>query len=805
MKTILFFFTLYLSFSQLSAQEHFIKVHGTNMAYLLYVPKCYDGSSAYPVIFVFHGAGGNDSTLYKIGFNERAEIMGYIAVYPNEYDVDHISVLIDTLKAKYNIDSKRVYATGHSMGGYFSYTLAVKLPTKICAIAPVAGWLDESLDNMISLPMPVIHIHSLDDNTIPFGGWGNTFSVDTLMAHWRTVNQCSNTANTVYNSNGVIGREWTAPGTGADVALYVFNHGGHTWFISPLSCTDLIVDFFYNHPKRNSKVTLTSPVNTYYNANPNIQLSAEVESGKAVTKVEFYANAAKLYETSAAPYTYLWNNVQPNDYIIYVKVIFADGTSMVSSNIKNIHVISPNIALNKPAECSSVNPGNSSLVAQNAFDGDFTTHWSSSRSDSQWISVDLQGLFKINGVTLFWDFNALAFTIDVSNDKKIWKPVYSTTSGKGSNEYISFPETEARYVRIFCIKRGTTYEISLWEFLVHGTFESPDSAPIVVDGLKDQFYNALTGPNDGYLQLRSYAYNNNGAPANDADLSAKIWTAWDDQYFYLYEEVKDNILSGSSADPWNNDCLELKIDPQPTDIVTNSIWDTRLTALGMSTPGVVVEDNLNSVPDLLKQWKRRIIPGGYALELSVNWSAITNGNETIIPSINGIFGMAINQHDNDGNGRLATLQWAAVMQDAVWNTPKYLGTVKFLSDYKLQFIAKNNMTGVTNPIPYDGSDYTYTGIENALTIVPKTFNLEQNFPNPFNPTTNISFSLPSKSFVSLKVFDLLGKEVTTLVSEEMPAGNYTQTWNAANLSSGIYFYCLKAGSFTETKKLVLLR
>lgn len=89
--------------------------------------------------------------------------------------------------------------------------------------------------------------------------------------------------------------------------------------------------------------------------------------------------------------------------------------------------------------------------------------------------------------------------------------------------------------------------------------------------------------------------------------------------------------------------------------------------------------------------------------------------------------------------------------------------------------------------------------------LPKTFELQQNYPNPFNPSTTISFSIPSRSFVSLKVFDTLGREVATIVSEEMPAGNYSRQWNAANMSSGVYFYRLQAGSFIETKKLVLLR
>ena len=98
-----------------------------------------------------------------------------------------------------------------------------------------------------------------------------------------------------------------------------------------------------------------------------------------------------------------------------------------------------------------------------------------------------------------------------------------------------------------------------------------------------------------------------------------------------------------------------------------------------------------------------------------------------------------------------------------------------------------------------------TGISNEATSQPMFFGLSQNYPNPFNPATTISFSLPTGSFVSLKVFDLIGREVAIIVSQELFAGTYTRQWNATNMSSGIYFYRLQAGSFTETKKLILLK
>jgi hypothetical protein len=104
----------------------------------------------------------------------------------------------------------------------------------------------------------------------------------------------------------------------------------------------------------------------------------------------------------------------------------------------------------------------------------------------------------------------------------------------------------------------------------------------------------------------------------------------------------------------------------------------------------------------------------------------------------------------------------------------------------------------------DGT-FKYSQESEVAIEVPKVFALNQNYPNPFNPATTISFSLSSKSFVSLKVFDPLGREVSILLAEELPAGTYTRQWNGNNLPSGVYFYRLHAGSFTETKKLVLLR
>ncbi|MBL0106508.1 MAG: T9SS type A sorting domain-containing protein [Ignavibacteria bacterium] len=90
-------------------------------------------------------------------------------------------------------------------------------------------------------------------------------------------------------------------------------------------------------------------------------------------------------------------------------------------------------------------------------------------------------------------------------------------------------------------------------------------------------------------------------------------------------------------------------------------------------------------------------------------------------------------------------------------------------------------------------------------ILPIEFNLSQNYPNPFNPTTNLEFQIPKSQFVTLKIYDLLGKEIVTIVNENLNTGTYRYKFNGSNLASGVYFYKLVASDFTAVKRMVLVK
>ena len=107
-------------------------------------------------------------------------------------------------------------------------------------------------------------------------------------------------------------------------------------------------------------------------------------------------------------------------------------------------------------------------------------------------------------------------------------------------------------------------------------------------------------------------------------------------------------------------------------------------------------------------------------------------------------------------------------------------------------------------IDFDGS-FEYSNIVEVEVMITKDYSLSQNYPNPFNPATLISFSIPNDEFVSLRIYDVLGREFAQIINERRSAGTYQIEFNGAALNSGVYYYTLTAGSYTETKKMMIIK
>jgi ligand-binding sensor domain-containing protein len=193
--------------------------------------------------------------------------------------------------------------------------------------------------------------------------------------------------------------------------------------------------------------------------------------------------------------------------------------------------------------------------------------------------------------------------------------------------------------------------------------------------------------------------------------------------------------------------------------------------------------------------------GGLAKFDDTNWTVYNTSNSDI-PD-NSVRAIVI---DNSGNKWIGTFRGLAKFDNTNW-------VVYDTNNSGLPF---NNVY----TIAIDNLENKWIGTEGGLAVyreggvvsvseapeeVPGNFILYQNYPNPFNPSTTIQYQLPGAGFVTLKIYDLLGREIFTLVNKEQTAGRYEVNFNASNLASGIYFYQIKSSSFVLTKKMVYLK
>ncbi|MEW6554461.1 MAG: PHB depolymerase family esterase [Actinomycetota bacterium] len=241
-----------------------LRYAGQERTYLLHLPPAYDGEDALPLLFVFHGGGGDGEGMVRLThFSDIADEHGFIAAYPDGIDknwndgrpevnpgvddVGFISALIDELVDTYGIDTTRVYSTGISNGGMFSYRLACELSDKIAAIAPVAALMGEDLSRRCSpsRPVPVMLVVGTDDPLVPWEGGeiggdlasrGYAISAAATVSFWVGVDGCTGSPDSEYLPDAAPGdgtmvrREIYGGGRdGTEVVLLAVEGGGHTW------------------------------------------------------------------------------------------------------------------------------------------------------------------------------------------------------------------------------------------------------------------------------------------------------------------------------------------------------------------------------------------------------------------------------------------------------------------------------------------------------------------------------------------------------------------------------------------------
>ena len=182
----------------------------------------------------------------------------------------------------------------------------------------------------------------------------------------------------------------------------------------------------------------------------------------------------------------------------------------------------------------------------------------------------------------------------------------------------------------------------------------------------------------------------------------------------------------------------------------------------------------------------------------VNWNMISNFNDEQINI------MKVGKNDNI---LIGTSKNIILSVDNGENWQNKASGISLNSNYIFAAAIDKNghiLLGTENGL-YRSHNSIYTSVKLSESKTSKSFTLSQNYPNPFNPSTAIEFTLPKSELVELKVYNILGKEVSTLVSNKLNLGNHTYQFDGKNLSSGIYYYQLVAGDYREVKKMILLR
>ena len=152
---------------------------------------------------------------------------------------------------------------------------------------------------------------------------------------------------------------------------------------------------------------------------------------------------------------------------------------------------------------------------------------------------------------------------------------------------------------------------------------------------------------------------------------------------------------------------------------------------------------------------------------------------------------------NPGNHFLGTLRFNRTNLTAIIHLNFRTGSAIFNN---LTALTYNTQWTFTDPPPWNP-----VGIQNLSTTIPEKYNLGQNYPNPFNPVTKIQFEIPESGFVSLTVYDMLGREVAVLVNDYETAGTYVVDFDGSNFSSGLYYYRIETGGYAEVRKMILLK
>jgi len=558
------------------------------------------------------------------------------------------------------------------------------------------------------------------------------------------------------------------------------------------------------------------------NVNPGFKIAvfeagrSAIETGQSTTLEWLVFGASSVTLDGVSVDTIGTINIMPNQDTTYTLIaINKDDSTEIDTATVTVEILDPdqiNRALNHPATASTFEACcGDDRGPEFAVDGDPETRWSSAwqeessttvadpnlddNPDDEWIAVDMGESIDIQRVILDWEgAYGSGYDIEVSYDSYIWHKIFEERAGNGEQDNIVFDiPVSGRFIRIHGIERATQFGFSLWEIAVYGVV-SEKKPPTV--RIKTDLGNVVV-------------------PETELILTAE--TADDDGSVLSADFYANGILVlGDDSEPFETSFTSSTADADTITVLVTD--DDGITV--QSDPFIIYSDNGSithfEAEDATYTGQGSVqnsgaASGGQFLDMQDAWTitfnnvGVSEAGEYLLT-----FGYQLTYES-------PKTQYLVINGDTI-------DAVEFTAPSTSAWLQKGLMVSLeegVNEIAIHGfwnwMSFDFIGIKGGTivsvkenSILPNRMSLSQNYPNPFNPTTIIRYSVANGltqdlSIVKIKIFDILGREITTLVNKEHNPGSYELEWDASRYASGIYYYKMQVGDFLETKKMILVK
>ncbi len=776
--------------------------NGTTLPYRLFIPESYTPSKRYPIVLALHGAGeaGSDNLIqiqrYRLATSWADPINQ--AKYPcfvvapqtpdgsswSGTDLATANAILDSLAAEFSIDANRMYVTGLSMGGFGTWDIIASFPDRFAAAVPMSGG-SGSNNAPALLRVPIWNFHGAIDDVVPVQWSRDIITGLQSLGRNAVYTHCHN-GDCTGLPDSVIAAYVRSH---ADLFYTEYQNDGHAIWDKSYDYPYLFPWVFDKYRMTAGAITLTG-LKSYRVLRGSESISWSAADPLDSVEIQFSPDGGRTWRMLASSLpnagSFLWNTQNVGDCAFgLLKIFLKNGEGHVYSQDQSNYVAIDNgtpaalyagilnkdpfygVTLVKDTVSLNLLLGGSkggSLSATLSYSADNGGHFV--QFAGYMIQSDTAARVRIASIGPLPNSDNAVIRIDVSNGIS------------------SVSDRTPRFVK------RTPRSSGPMASHIAGT----GAATVIVNVVDPT---QLTG-------------NNYRITFNDTSSATKTYDVKNLTTGVTVVHAATELDGTTEGPQFEGLRLLIKDYPEAVVDVANTKWKVGASTLLHGSTYIP------TLPVGTGEVKGIAYPADYAITFYDHVVDTSSGAFADYPAIPTNF---IVQHlngqgkgkfiflDSDNDGKLSNFDGILILEADSLGKPFLTWALSFTGaqgQYTLPQPGDEFDLKTLNPLTSkDVFVFLITSVQKE--DVPATFGLEQNFPNPFNPTTMIKYQIPNFSRVVLKVFDLLGREVRTLVNEGKAPGDYEVTFDGKGLASGVYFYRIIAGDFVQTRKLLLLK